>query len=139
METQKIRSIANSRKGSLRLLGALLVVASIGITGFTAGRATVEADEGVTLVVRHKVADFAKWKTVFDAHEDVRKQFGWTSYQLLTEEGNGNRVTVIGRIRSAAQAKEFGKSPSLKEAMQKGGVQGPPDVTLLKIVEDKHY
>jgi heme-degrading monooxygenase HmoA len=70
---------------------------------------------------------------------DVRKQFGWTSYQLLTEVGDSNHVTIVARIRSAAQAKDFGKSSSLKEAMQKGGVQGPPDVTLLKVVEDKRY
>jgi heme-degrading monooxygenase HmoA len=139
METQKIRTFTNSRKGFLRVLGAWFVVATIGIIGFTAGRASVEADEGVTLVVRHKVADFSKWKPVFDAHEDVRKQFGWTSYQLLTEVGDSNHVTIVARIRSAAQAKDFGKSSSLKEAMQKGGVQGPPDVTLLKVVEDKRY
>ena len=139
MKTSKIEISATSRKGSLRILGTLFIAAAVGIVAFGAGRASIEADEGVTLVVRHKVADFSKWKPVFDAHEDVRKQFGWTSHQVLTETGDTNHVTIIGRIRSAAQAKDFGKSPSLKEAMQKGGVQGPPDVTLLKVIEDKRY
>ena len=139
MKTSKIETSASSRKGSLRILATLFIAAAVGSVAFGAGRASIEADEGVTLVVRHKVADFAKWKPVFDAHEDVRKQFGWTSHQVLTEAGDANHVTIIGRIRSAAQAKDFGKSASLKEAMQKGGVQGVPDVTLLKVVEDKRY
>jgi len=113
--------------------------AIVGIAAFTAGRASVQADEGVTLMVRHTVASYAKWKPVFDAHEGVRKQFGWTSYTLLTDAGDPNHVTILGRIKSAAQAKDFGKAPSLKEAMQKGGVQGPPEVSLLKVMEEKTY
>ena len=119
---------------SLAALGAVVSTAA-----FLAGRASVEADESVTLVVRHKVASFAKWKPVFDGHEAFRKQSGWTSHEVLADVTDPNQVTIIGHIRSAAQAKEFGKAPSLKEAMQKGGVQGAPDVTLLKEVEEKTY
>lgn len=121
-----------------RLL-AVASVAIIAVAAFASGRASVEADEGVTLMVRHKVASFAKWKPVFDGHESVRKQFGWTSYVVLTDAADANHVTIVGRIRSAAQAKDFGKLPSLKEAMQKGGVQGPPEVSLLKVMEEKTY
>jgi hypothetical protein len=122
-----------------RVLGLVGVAALVATASFLAGRASVEADEGVTLVVRHKVASFAKWKPVFDGHEAFRKQSGWTAHEVLADVADPNQVTVIGHIRTATQAKEFGKAPSLKEAMQKGGVQGAPDVTLWKVVEEKKY
>jgi len=122
-----------------RIVGLVVVGAVVATASFLAGRASLEADESVALVVRHKVASFAKWKPVFDGHEAFRKQSGWTSHEVLADVADPNQVTIIGHIRSAAQAKEFGKAPSLKEAMQKGGVQGAPDVTLLKEVEEKTY
>ena len=122
-----------------RISGLVVVAALVATASFLAGRASVEADESVTLVVRHKVASFAKWKPVFDGHEAFRKQSGWTSHVVLADVADPNQVTIIGHIQTAAQAKEFGKAPSLKEAMQKGGVQGAPDVTLLRAVEEKKY
>jgi hypothetical protein len=122
-----------------KVSGLVTVAALVVAASFLAGRASVEADEGVTLVVRHKVASFAKWKSVFDCHEAFRKQSGWTSHVVLADVADTNQVTIIGHLQTAAQAKEFGKAPSLKEAMQKGGVQGAPDVTLLRAVEEKKY
>ncbi len=108
-----------------RVSGLVAVAALVATASFLAGRASVEADEGVTLVVRHKVASFAKWKPAFDSHEAFRKQSGWTSYEVLADIADPNQVTVIGHIRTAAQAKEFGKAPSLKGPCKRAASWAP--------------
>ena len=38
----------------------------------------------VTNYVRHRVADFAKWKVAFDAHDATRKQYGCKKSEVFT-------------------------------------------------------
>jgi hypothetical protein len=123
----------------MKRLALGLGLASLTLAGFAAGRATAEADEGVTLVVRHTVANFDKWKVGYDSHEAVRKKFGWTSATVMTEAGNPTHVVVVGKVKSLAQAKDFTNAPSLKETMQKGGVISAPDIAFLKVIEQKAY
>lgn len=123
----------------MKRLALCLGLTSLALAGFAAGRATAEGEDGVTLVVRHKVANFDKWKTGFDGHEAVRKKFGWTSSTVLTDAGNPTHVVIVGKVKSMAQAKDFTNAPSLKETMQKAGVISAPDIALLKVVEQKTY
>jgi quinol monooxygenase YgiN len=44
---------------------------------------------------------------------------------------NPNMITIIGTFPSAAALEGFVSSPKLKEAMDKGGVMGKPDVKVL--------
>ena len=97
------------------------------------------ADEGVTLIIHHKVASFDKWKPGFDGHEASRRKFGWTAHTVLTSVGDPNDVFIVGKVKSAAAAKEFGAQPELKEVMKKAGVVGAPDISLLKVAEQKTY
>ena len=120
-------------------LALLFGIATLTIAGFAAGRATAEGDEAVTIVVRHTVANFDKWKVGYDGHENVRKKFGWTNATVMTDAADPTHVTIVGKVKSLAQAKDFTKAPSLKEVMQKAGVTSAPDVTFLKVVEQKSY
>ena len=43
-----------------------------------------------------------------------------------------NMVTIVGTFPSASAVDAFMTSPKLKEAMDKAGVVGPPDVKVLK-------
>jgi hypothetical protein len=117
------------------LLGTLGLV----IGAFAAGRSSAMADEGVTLMIHHKVASFDKWKPGFDGHEGTRRKFGWTAHTVLTGVGDPNDVFIIGKVKSAAAAKEFGAQPELKEVMKKAGVVGAPEISLLKVAEQKTY
>ena len=118
-------------------LGLALTTLTLG--GFAAGRATADANDGVTLVVRHTVANFDKWKAGYDGHETVRRKFGWTSATVLTDAGDPTHVVVVGKVKSLAQAKDFTGAPSLKETMKKAGVTSAPDIAFLKVVEQKTY
>lgn len=123
----------------MKRLALYLGLATLALTGFAAGRATAEADDSVTIVVRHTVANFDKWKVGYDGHEVVRKKYGWTSASVMTDAGDPTHVVVVGKVKTLAQAKSFTKDPGLKELMQKIGVVSAPDIAFLKTVEQKTY
>jgi hypothetical protein len=56
------------------------------------------------MLVRHKVADFAKWKAVYDAHASAREKAGLKEEHLLRSIDNPNEVTRVrgvGRFTSS--------------------------------------
>ena len=56
----------------------------------------------VTLVVHHRVRDFATWKPVFDEHEDVRRGHGEVEhriYQDMRRPEPRRRSTTTSRAR----------------------------------------
>ena len=80
-----------------------------------------------TLAVHQSVQDFDSWITEFDGHEPVRRSHGATGHRVLR---NGNDVLVLIEFPDAAGAQSFGADPSLREAMDRGGVVGAPDISL---------
>ena len=74
----------------MKRLTLCLGLTTLTLAGFAAGRATAGADDGVTLVVRHTVANFDKWKVGYDGHEAERKKYGWTSATVLTDAGRSH-------------------------------------------------
>jgi hypothetical protein len=94
----------------------------------------------VTLVVvHHRVRDFAAWKPVFDAHQDVRQKHGATRHWLYHAPGDGNDVVVAVEMPSPEAAQAFMADPSLAAAMREAGVEGPPTVHVWQEVEDRTY
>ena len=87
---------------------------------------------GKTLVVvTHEVKDYAAWRKVFDADEPNRKKGGFKVQGVYADRDNPNIVSVIGEFPNPAAVDAFINSPGLKEAMEKGGVLGKPDVKVL--------
>ena len=84
--------------------------------------------------VWHKVADFTKWKASYDQHDSMRVSNGIHSYLIGREVDDTNMVLVVTKVDDIAKAKAFAKDPSLKTAMQKGGVIGAPSITINTIV-----
>ncbi len=85
------------------------------------------------MVATHKVANFAKWKASYDAHDSMRLAFGIHSYVIGRGTQDTNMVLVAVKVDDMAKAKAFAKDPSLKKAMQKGGVTGPPTISFVTI------
>ena len=83
------------------------------------------------VLVRHKVADFAKWKPVYDAHVTDREKAGLKEEHLLRNSDDPNEVILLFKAANIQQAKEFAASPDLRERMQKGGVIDQPDIYFL--------
>lgn len=83
-------------------------------------------------LARHRVQDYAEFKTIYDAHEPIRAAAGLTEKHLLQDAGDPNTVTLIFEAEDLKRAEEFSTSDDLREAMQKAGVVGKPDMYFLK-------
>jgi hypothetical protein len=81
-----------------------------------------------TLFVRHSVADYAKWRTVYNDFDAERKTMGVTSHGVYQLDGDPNDVTVYHEFATMDAAKSFAGSPRLKEVMAIAGVQGTPTI-----------
>ena len=86
------------------------------------------------MVVTNKVKDFAKWKASYDEHDSMRLASGIHSYVIGRGMPDSNMVLVAVKVDDMNKAKAFAKSPSLKQAMQKGGVVGAPTIKFTTIV-----
>jgi hypothetical protein len=86
------------------------------------------------MVVRHKVADFAKWQLAYDGDDSNRLANGVHSYVISRDQKDSNMVTVAMKADDLAKAKTFTKNPTLKKAMQKGGVTGVPTIKFYTMV-----
>lgn len=87
----------------------------------------------IYLFIRHTVADYARWKEGFDNHAAARQAGGVTDKAyVLRNVDDPNEITVILGWSDLAKARAFTQSVSLKEAMQKAGVTGPPEVRFLE-------
>jgi hypothetical protein len=83
------------------------------------------------MIVKHKVANFAKWKTSYDNHDSLRLANGVHSYVISRGLQDSNAVLVAVKVDDMTKAKAFAKDRSLKEAMQKGGVKGTPSFSFV--------
>jgi len=86
------------------------------------------------MVATHKVADFAKWHKSYDEHDSLRLANGIHSYVIGRGIEDTNLVLVAVKVDDLAKAKAFAKDPSLKKAMQKGGVTGAPSFSFITTV-----
>jgi len=84
-----------------------------------------------SIIVKHTVQDYTKWKKAFDQHADTRKTYGSKGGKVFRTNGNPNEVTVVLHWDDMQKAKQFTESPELKAAMQDAGVTGPPQIQFL--------
>ena len=83
-----------------------------------------------TLFVRHQVADYAKWRQVFDEFGPTQKALGVQSADVYRLADNPNDITVSHDFATTEAARAFADSPELHEAMASAGVSGAPTVWL---------
>ncbi len=92
-----------------------------------------------SMFIRHRVADFAAWKPVFEEHEGVRRENGVTAHSLHREAGDPNVVIIAFRVNDLGRAQAFAGSDDLRAAMERAGVQGPPEIWFAEDLEEKRY
>ena len=91
------------------------------------------------IMVQHTVSDYDAWKAVFDEHQAVRTRHGATGHLLYRGANDPNEVTVINQFPSREQAEAFAADPSLKDAMERGGVISEPRLTWAQETEAVDY
>ncbi len=87
-----------------------------------------------TLVVRHKVNDYATWRPVYDELEQLRAQHGCTAKRVMRLPDDTNDVLVTHDFPSVEQANSFATDPELKAGMQRAGVAGAPQIEIFTVV-----
>ncbi len=88
-----------------------------------------------TVIIRHKVEDYAKWKAVYDEVLPFRQSSGIKGARLLRSADNPNEIVVVDEFDDMDKARQFAQSEDLKQAMQKAGVSDHPDIYFLDEVE----
>jgi hypothetical protein len=90
-----------------------------------------------TLIIRHKVEDYTRWKRGYDDADWLRKQHGITYASIHREESDPNDIIAVHRFKNMKGAKDFAKAvPSL---MREIGVIGKPEVWFSEDVEQVSY
>ncbi len=84
------------------------------------------------MLVTHEVADFDKWKAVFDEVKPMREEAGEKSATIYRNASDPNKITALFEWDSLENAQEYAGSARLKTAMQEAGVTGPPQIAFLQ-------
>jgi len=84
--------------------------------------------------VIHPVKDYDKWRPVFDADSTNRKACGGQDLAVGRNVDDTNSILVVVKFSDVAKAKAMMADPKLKEAMDKGGVIGKPDINFYHII-----
>ncbi len=74
------------------------------------------------MTITHEVANYAKWKSAYDAHDSNRLAYGLHNYVICRGVEDSNKVMVALRMDDVNKAKEMGSSKELMERMKKMGV-----------------
>ena len=91
------------------------------------------------LIVQHKVRDYGTWKAVFDEHGHLRRRHGATGHELYRGIDDPDEITVVNHFPSMQQAETFARDPSLRGAMERGGVITEPRLTWAQDTEAVDY
>lgn len=97
-------------------------------------QSTVDTTPQTMIIVWHKVANFEKWKASYEANDSFKLANGVHNYVIGRGLEDSNMVLVATKVDDVEKAKAFIKNPSLKAAMQKGGLVGAPSIMINTVV-----
>jgi heme-degrading monooxygenase HmoA len=82
----------------------------------------------VRLFVRHNVDDYGAWRRTYDEFDTQRGPMGVKGDAVFRSLDDPNDVTVWHDFDSDEAARAFVSSQELRDAMQRAGVQGEPQI-----------
>jgi heme-degrading monooxygenase HmoA len=87
------------------------------------------------LFIRYKVADYAAWKPLFDELGSTRRANGSHGGRIYRSADDPNEVLILLEWDDLERARLFADSDDLREAMDRAGVTGRPDIWFLEDVD----
>lgn len=84
------------------------------------------------IFIRSDVREYSEWKRAYDAHLPKRNEAGLIEKHVLRDAQKPNSVFILFEAKDLERAKAFAESADLREAMQKSGVLGQPDIHFLE-------
>ena len=86
------------------------------------------------VIVKYKVADYARWKPIFDADGANRQAGGSQGGQLFRSADDPNEVVILFEW-DLEQARQFSQREEVRAKMQEAGVLDPPEIYFLEEIE----
>ena len=102
-------------------------------TALSLGHFQIAAAQDAIMIVQHQVADYADWKSVFDAALATRQSVGEAAYKILVDPADSNSVTVIFQWDTVESAQTFAVDAILENGMRGAGVISKPQFTFCQI------
>jgi heme-degrading monooxygenase HmoA len=85
-----------------------------------------------SLLIRHRVADVAAWRKVFEEQEILRRANGSQGGRLFHTAADPNEVLVLLEWDDLERARLFVDSDDMQEAMNRSGLTGEPEIWFLE-------
>ena len=85
------------------------------------------------VLIIHEVADYGKWKVVFDEARGIRRAAGERSYQVLRYAQQPDKIVHFSSWTSHEAAKAFFESPELVAIRKRAGVKAPEFIYLEEV------
>ncbi len=86
------------------------------------------------VIVKHTVADYARWKPIFDADGANRESAGSKGGHLLRSADDPNEVVILFEW-DLEQARQYSQREEARAKMQEAGVLDPPELSFLEEIE----
>jgi hypothetical protein len=82
----------------------------------------------VRTFIRHRVRDYADWRSVYDSVGEMQEQGGVRAKAVFQAPDDPNDVIVTHDFDDVTTAEAFFAAPELRDAMMRAGVEGEPTV-----------
>jgi hypothetical protein len=86
------------------------------------------------VMVKHTVADYARWKPIFDADGANREIGGSKGGQLFRSADDPNEVVMLFEW-DLEKARQYSQREEVRAKMQEAGVLDPPEISFLEEIE----
>ena len=86
------------------------------------------------VIVQHTVADYARWKPIFDADGANRQAAGSQGGQLFRSADDPNEVVMLFEW-DLEQARQYSQREEVRAKMQEAGILDPPEISFLEEIE----
>ena len=84
-----------------------------------------------TIILNHHVKDYSNWKEQFDKDADFRNSLGLKEVKVGIKSDDSEHVYIILETDNFMSIEDFISDPDLKDKMDKSGVIGPPDISII--------
>lgn len=85
-----------------------------------------------TLIVNHRVKDYATWKVGFDSDEERRAGAGIRLITVGQKAGDAGNVYIVFDVADTSILPEFMGNPEMQQKMQALGVISAPEAIMLE-------
>ena len=85
-----------------------------------------------TVILNHRVKDYASWKTGYDSDAARRTGAGLKEIAVGQKAGDPGMVYIIWNVADVSVLQPMLSDPALQKTMQEAGVISAPELTIVE-------